>query len=77
MDNEAMKKVIEDLLHLGNTVFSSVVPEEAKKHFRTAAKEVLLGMIDILDQAEAKQQKHASDGMQQEKPAARSIEITE
>lgn len=44
-----------------------------KKHFHMAGKEVLLGMIDILDQADEKQQKYASDGMQQEKKLMRVI----
>lgn len=77
MDNEVVKKVIEDLIQLGNTAFSSVVSEDAKKHFRKAGKEVLLGIIDVLEKADEKQQKNTSDEMQQQKAAVRKIKITE
>jgi hypothetical protein len=52
MEKELIKEVVGNMVDLGDTFFKSIVPEDAKKHFRSACKEALLGMIAILDHAD-------------------------
>lgn len=77
MEKELIKEVVGNMVELGDTFFSSIVPEDAKKHFRSACRETLLGMIAILDHADEKQAAHSSKEPQKEKSTIHSIDITE
>ena len=50
MKNEAMKDIAKNVLNLGESVYSALIPEEAKIHFRHATKELLLGIVVLLDE---------------------------
>lgn len=65
MDNEAIKEIVGNILQLSNTILGSIIPEEAKRHFRSACKEALLGMVVILDHADEKQKNQTSEGAHQ------------
>lgn len=77
MDNEAIKEVIGSIMKLSNTILGSIAPEDAKKHFRSACKEALLGMIVILNHANEKQKDNTSEGVHPEKQSSHNINITD
>jgi hypothetical protein len=77
MEKEAIKEVVENIVQLSDTILTSIVPEDAKKHFRLACKEALLGMIAIIDHAEEKAKESSSKDFKQEKPTTHTIDITE
>jgi hypothetical protein len=77
MDNETINKVIGNLLKLSNSIHSSIVPEDAKRHFRSACKEALLGMIAILDYSNEKHKNHTSESVHQEKSSSQTINISD
>lgn len=77
MEKEVVKEIVETIVQLGDTILTSIVPEEAKKHFRLACKESLLGMIAIIDHADEKSKDSSSKGFGQEKPTIHTINITE
>jgi hypothetical protein len=77
MEKETIKDVVGNMVELGDTLVSSVIPEEAKKHFRQACRETLLGMIAILDHADEMHKDDSSKCSKQEKPTTHTIDITE
>jgi len=50
MKSDNTKEIVDNLVRLCGSVTSSLVPEEAKSHFRRAAREFLFGMAAILDE---------------------------
>jgi len=77
MDNESVNEIIGNLLKLSNSILGSIVPEDAKRHFRSACKEALLGMIVILDNANEKDKKHESDNLKSKKQVSQNINISD
>lgn len=77
MDNEAVKEIVGGLLKLGDSICSSVVPPEAKKHFRNAGREALLGMIAVIDAADEKDNKNKTSREPKETKVSRTIDISE
>lgn len=77
MANETIIEVVENILRLSNTVVGSIVLEDAKRHFRSACKEALLGMIVILEHTGEKQKNQTTEGVHQEKHSIRNIDITD
>ena len=77
MEKEVIKEVVENIVQLGDAILTSIVPEDANKHFRMACKETLLGMIAILDHADEKPKDSSSKDYRQEKPTNHTINITE
>jgi hypothetical protein len=75
MDKENINEIIGNLLKLSNSLLGSIVPEEAKGHFRSACKEALLGVIVILDKANEKDKKNAAENMNHENHSHK-IDIT-
>lgn len=76
MDNETINEIIGNLLKLSNSILGSIIPEDAKRHFRSACKEALLGMMVILDNYDEKDKKHTTKSTNQEKHS-HAIDITE
>jgi hypothetical protein len=77
MEKELIKEAVGNMVELGDTFFKSIVPEDAKKHFHSACRETLLGMIAILDYADKKDAAHTSKEPEKAVSAIHSINITE
>ena len=76
MDNETITEVLGNLLKLSNSVLGSIIPEDAKRHFRSACKEALLGMIVMLDSSDEKHEQK-SDNLHQAKQSIKHINISD
>lgn len=77
MESEVVKEVIENIVKLSDTILKTMIPQDAKRHFRAACKEALLGMIAIIDHADEKQEAPMSKDIDPEKPSIHTINITE
>lgn len=75
MKEHDMREAAENLLSIGTSFLNSKVPNEARRHFRNAFKETLLGMLAVVEQSEK------NDDVKKEKEPDKSssvkINITE
>ena len=49
-----MKEIAKNFLELGVSVCSAVIPENAMAHFGKATKEIMLGIVEMIDEEEKK-----------------------
>ena len=78
MNKDDMKDITEALFKIGECLHSALIPEESISHFRRAAKEMLLGIVAILETKD-KRGARDNDSQQQAKSKNKSqkIDITE
>jgi hypothetical protein len=76
---EALGTVLEGLTDLHESMLTAVVPEEARRHFRSSRREALLGLRAMLDRSidRLDEQANSDPHPPTAKPTSRSIEISE
>jgi hypothetical protein len=74
MVREQLHKLVDDVLDLRSTLVGDRVPPEARRHFRTARKEALLGVRAVVDHALSRLEQSEQEA-QPEAQGARSIQV--